>query len=155
MKTQLVILGTVLLILGSILIMPTRQSPPLHSYATANVHLSSHQLRVRIPLTTAASEQGLDGVTRLSDQEGMLWRFTDPQRPTFWMKGMKIPLDLIWIRDGRVMQITPNAPTPTANDLPLYQPKELVTNVLEVRAGFAADYHIVPGTEFSFELIEP
>jgi uncharacterized membrane protein (UPF0127 family) len=121
-------------------------TPDQTMFATAQLRIGQQTVTVRVPTTTAASEQGLSGVSSLSDTEGMYWEFSEPSRPTFWMKGMLIPLDFIWVRDGRVTEITPDVPAPVNGNLPLYQPKDPVTNVLEVSAGFAKRHSIQVGT---------
>lgn len=115
-------------------------------YESATILIGGQVVQARVPLTQKASELGLGGVTRLSDTEGMLWYFRPATSAAFWMKGMKIGLDFIWIRDGRVTQITADVLPPTNNNLPIFQPNEAVNNVLEVRAGFARDHQIVVGT---------
>ena len=65
------------------------------------------------------------------------------------MKGMEFSLDLVWIRDGTVVQIdasVPPSPKDTPDDqLPRYQPTEPITHVLELAAGSAAHYGITVG----------
>lgn len=43
--------------------------------------------------------KGLQGVTDLKDDEGMLFIFDKPQTVGFWMKDTKIPLDIIFINE--------------------------------------------------------
>ena len=64
------------------------------------------------------------------------------------MKGMEFPLDMIWIRDGRVIGYEENVPVVTSGTLPTYAPKELINMVLEVNAGFVGQNSIKVGDEF-------
>ena len=119
---------------------------PSTEYSTAGVTIGGVHLRVRVPLTEQASERGLGGVTSLSNRQGMLWYFQPASKPTFWMKGMKIGLDFIWIRQGDILSINEQVPPPSSElDLPIYQPPGVVDNVLEVPAGFAAEHHLQVG----------
>ena len=43
--------------------------------------------------------QGLIGVESLKDNEGMLFIFDDPQTVSFHMKGMKFPIDIVFINE--------------------------------------------------------
>lgn len=43
--------------------------------------------------------KGLQGVTELSEDSGMLFFFDEPQTVGFWMKDTKIPLDIIFINE--------------------------------------------------------
>ena len=89
----------------------------------------------------------------------MLFVFPEPRQPSFWMRGVLFALDLIWIRDGMVVQIdasVPPSPKDTPDDqLPRYQPDEPITHVLELTAGSAARYgitigdHVVPCSDES------
>jgi uncharacterized membrane protein (UPF0127 family) len=74
-----------------------------------------------------------------------------------WMKGMRFPLDLVWIgEDKRVISVTAAVPieppgTPDA-DLPRYASPLPVRYVLELNAGGSVRLGIVQGTQLTFEL---
>lgn len=74
--------------------------------------------------------------------------------PTFWMKDMKFAIDIIWIDDGEVVEITKNisAPEPGAKDYELtrYQPKQKIDYVLEVNSGYSEKNNITVGDSVSF-----
>ena len=66
------------------------------------------------------------------------------------MKGMLIPIDIIWINDGKVSLINENVPQPATPDvpesnLPSYSPKDPIDYVLEVMAGFSKENKIKVG----------
>ena len=61
---------------------------------------------------------------------------------TFCMRGMRLPLDLIWIDDGRVAGVTRNVPRTFPGNLSSPAP---VTYVLEVPGGFADRHGIKAG----------
>ena len=92
---------------------------------------------------------GLSGYAGLPDDAGMLFVFAEPTQPSFWMKGMRFSLDIIWIRDSAVAQIDAAVPPPASDtpdaELPRYQPDEPITHVLELPAGAAARYGITVG----------
>src|SRR6266852_507512 len=59
----------------------------------------------------ATRSRGLGGVSQMPANQGMLFVFNSKQiRPSFWMKDMLIPLDFIWISNGKVAEITPDIP---------------------------------------------
>ena len=82
--------------------------------------------------------QGLAGRDRLSASEGMLFLFSEEGRYGFWMKGMKIPIDIIWIRNNAIVgmneYVFPEPDVPESK-LTVYYPPEAVDSVLEVAAG--------------------
>ncbi len=100
---------------------------------------------IEIVDTAAKRIQGLSNRTSLADQSGMLFIFPQPGRHSFWMKDMNFPLDFIWIRSGRVVQISTNVPaTQPAVTL---TPDSLVDQVLEIPAGFIDKNGIKVGDE--------
>jgi uncharacterized protein len=67
----------------------------------------------------------------------MLFIMPGEQVAAFWMKEMKFDLDMIWIKDGQVVEITENVPKPKneIDRLILYSPHQVIDQVLEVFAG--------------------
>lgn len=117
-------------------------------YSRADVAFSDRTVHVLIPLTPERQRQGLAGRKRLSDSEGMLWIYEPVERPSFWMKDMEVSIDIIWLRNGQVVEISRDLPLPNPDPigrLPIYQPQTAVDAVLEVAAGFAARHDIKPG----------
>jgi uncharacterized membrane protein (UPF0127 family) len=96
--------------------------------------------------------QGLSGRETIGS-DGMLFILPERRVPTFWMKEMKFPLDLIWIDGDRVIETTLNVPAPDPatplDQLPTYVPSEPVTMVLEVPAGQAKARGLLPGAKLS------
>jgi uncharacterized membrane protein (UPF0127 family) len=91
---------------------------------------------------------GLGGRDRLARNAGMYFVLPD-DRPRFWMKGMRFPLDMIWIKAGRVVDVTadvPNEPRGTPDsELPSYSPARPANRVLEVEAGWAKRHGVGRG----------
>lgn len=108
-------------------------------YATARVVFSEEHVVARVPTTLQLQERGLAGVTSLPDSEGMLWRYDPPQRVAFWMKGMVMPIDFLWLSDGHIVDLTERVQppaSPVSTDLSIIDPGVPVDGVLEVAAGF-------------------
>ncbi|KKR56408.1 MAG: hypothetical protein UT94_C0038G0013, partial [Candidatus Uhrbacteria bacterium GW2011_GWF2_40_263] len=83
-------------------------------------------------------KQGLAGVKELSDKEGMLFVYQEKQEePSYWMKGMMIPIDIIWIDENKIVGVIENIPVESDEPLTVYTSSVPVDRVLEVRAGFA------------------
>lgn len=114
--------------------------------------LCVHEARIKVLVADTPEERaaGLSGYAGLPEDAGMLFVYAEPQQPSFWMKGMEISLDIIWLRDSVVVQIHADVP-PAAGDtpeayLPRYRPDEPVTHVLELNAGAAERLGIVVGS---------
>lgn len=93
--------------------------------------------------------KGLSNRDNLDPDSGMLFVFDKVGNNRFWMKGMKFPIDFIWIKDDVVIDLLPNVPVPiegTRDDLlPLYASQFPINKVLEVNAGFVASHNIKIG----------
>jgi uncharacterized membrane protein (UPF0127 family) len=87
--------------------------------------------KVCIADTEEKREKGLQGVTSLPDDEGMLFIYEEPVQAAFWMKDTYIPLDIIYIdEDGEIVKIFKDA-EPMSEEL-LEADTDNVKYVLEV-----------------------
>ncbi len=98
--------------------------------------------------------QGLSGRTSIGS-DGMLFVFnTHAYTPTFWMKDMLFGLDLVWINENKIVDISANVvpPAPGTPDqlLRTYRPNQPADLVLEVPAGTAATAGWYPGSPFEW-----
>lgn len=137
-----------------------RRGPAIASdgYQRRTVQFSDRHVYVRVPTTEALKELGLAGATGLADDEGMMWVFLSPQRATFWMKGMLIPLDFIWLRNNQIVNIMADVQPPvdpTSTDLPILDSGVPVDAVLEVAGGFAERYHLRVGDVVNGGAVSP
>jgi uncharacterized protein len=109
------------------------------------------KLSVQVMTTLADKAQGLSGRDKTENNQGMLFDFGTgaAEIPTFWMKDMKFNLDFIWIKNGKIIGITPNAAAPASpgEKLSLYNPPSPIDQVLEVNAGWAETNNIKTGDE--------
>lgn len=107
--------------------------------AATKLQINGVELNVELADTQAKRSKGLGGRQLLATDEGMLFVFDKPDKYPFWMKGLSFPLDFVWIRGDKVVDVLPSiqppAPNQTDASLPIYQPKEDVDKVLEVSAG--------------------
>lgn len=98
------------------------------------------KLKVEIADTNEKRAKGLGGRVSLASDSGMLFIFDKPDFHIFWMKGLSFPLDFIWLKDKKIIDITKNAlasdPKTPDSDLPKYQSNQAVDMVLEVNGGF-------------------
>jgi uncharacterized membrane protein (UPF0127 family) len=80
----------------------------------------------------------------------MLFVFPAETTPSFWMKDMRYPIDMIWIDASRqVVDSTENA-LPESYPDTTFSPRVPVRYVLEVPAGFFAEQGIMIGDTVSF-----
>lgn len=113
----------------------------------------AERVTVTVELARSAREQvrGLSGRRGLKAGHGMLFLYERPQPVGIWMKDMRFSLDILWIRDGRIVHMEQNA-------LPLTPagPERVYTAtadlVLEVPAGFAAQKKIRVGDPVTVDI---
>ena len=74
---------------------------------------------------------------------------------TFWMRGMRFPIDIVWISDDLVVTgVTERLPFPepgtTDSALPTYSSGVPIRFVLEINAGLAEELGIGEGSVATF-----
>lgn len=119
------------------------------------VAVSGISIPVEVVQTSEAVRKGLSGRASLASDSGMLFIFSKPDIYQFWMPDMHFPIDIIWINDGKVVDI--DAEVSNAFDAAhpaFYRPKVPVQYVLEVNAGFAARQYITVGSTITFNHLE-
>jgi uncharacterized membrane protein (UPF0127 family) len=118
---------------------------------TTIVTINGRPVPVELAATTAEHAQGLSDRDNLAPGSGMLFVFAETKPTSFWMRNMRFNLDIVWIRDGKIVGIERNAPKPAPGtapeDLPLYESGEAVSHVLEVNAGEAAEWAVGDAVE--------
>lgn len=111
-------------------------------------------IKVEIAADPNKRAKGLGGRITMDSDKGMLFLFDKKGKPNFWMKGMKIPIDFIWISDDRIVDILPNINPPREGEsdanLPLYTAVVEFDKVLEVNTGFALAHNIQVGDKIKF-----
>ena len=89
-----------------------------------NIHIGNKEYKVQEAHTEEEKEKGLQGVSSLPEDQGMLFFFEEPQEVSMWMKDTLIPLDIIFINEDnevvKVAQGEPNDETPIIAQDTLY-----------------------------------
>src|SRR3989344_3404700 len=62
-------------------------------------------VRADLAITGLEKTRGLSGRGGLGKNEGMLFLFDSLDRHAMWMKGMTFPIDILWIKNGKVADI--------------------------------------------------
>lgn len=109
-------------------------------YQTKNISIASHQIQAYLADTEQKQQTGLAAFDKINQNRGMVFYFATPDKYAFWMKDMKFAIDIIWIRDNKIVDISQNIQTETGksdNKLTKYYPASEVDTVLEVNTGWA------------------
>jgi len=134
---------------ASVIALASYQSAGQESSALAKRTLKIGNATVVVEVATTLAEQakGLSGRAALAPDAGMLFPLENDELAGFWMKGMEFPLDFVYIREGKVVNVKENV-QPTLNPTPFFW-HEGVDGVLEVNAGWVASNGIQIGDPVS------
>lgn len=113
------------------------------------VKIAGEKISVDLAITEQAQLQGLSFRENLEPNTGMLFIFEKSTPHYFWMQDMNFPIDIIWISGSRkVVFIKENA---KPEDYPeTYGGDQNSKYVLEVPAGFSAEYDLQAGDQVFF-----
>jgi uncharacterized protein len=136
---------TGLLIVSAFVIALTiKKSPMTTCPKTTLITPNGISLDIEVAHTFPLRLAGLSNRDSLAQDAGMLFLFPNKDIHGFWMKGTRIPLDIIWLNDGEVTEIVTLA-AETNDSTPQHIPKNLANAVLEINAEKAAMYGFVEG----------
>lgn len=111
--------------------------------------IDNHRFVIDIVRSQKDQEIGLAKYTAIPQNAGMYFPFAHPDYYSFWMKDMHFPIDIIYIRNNKIVSIIANAPVPQKNQpsysLSIYRPTGPADAVLEINAHLSEQYGIKPG----------
>jgi uncharacterized membrane protein (UPF0127 family) len=114
------------------------------------IKIGSQEIKAEVVDNEAARMKGLSGKDSIDNNEGMLFVFEKPDIYPFWMKDMKFAIDIIWIKDKKIVEIVKDAQPPTAEGKTIsYTPRAQADLVLETVAGFCTENNVKIGDEIS------
>jgi uncharacterized membrane protein (UPF0127 family) len=118
------------------------------------VKINGQVFYVDVAKTEYQKEIGLGIYDRLPEKRGMVFPYSTAGRYDFWMKGMKFPIDIIYIKDDRIVETYNNLPNPkSGSEAPiLVRPHQDINYVLEINAGLSDKYNIKPGDKIEMHL---
>lgn len=134
---------------------PTPMPTPSGPYLT----IGETVFGAEIADTPELRSKGLGERDSLADQTGMLFIFPSGQASSFWMKGMRFPLDFVWIgEDCTVVDLTEDVqhspPDAPSSDLEIFESGVPAAYTFEINAGEVSKFGVVIGDEVRFHNIE-
>jgi uncharacterized membrane protein (UPF0127 family) len=114
-----------------------------------------------VKLEVASSEReiqrGLMYRTSLPEDAGMVFIFHPPKPVNFWMYHTLIPLDMIFIKNGKIIKIFEQVPpcrSEKPENCPTYPPGPGITasEVIEVNGGYAKRHLIKAGDPVTYQM---
>lgn len=128
--------------------------------ALAKVPLANFGGGRLVKLEVASSKQeverGLMYRTSLPEDAGMVFLFHPPRPINFWMYHTLIPLDMFFVKDGKIIKLFEQVPpckSENPSDCPIYPqgPGIVVSEVIEVNGGYAKRHGLKEGDSVKFE----
>lgn len=148
--TLLFIIILLIFVFFAVLALGNKLSNLCPNFKESVLVIGGKELSVGIANTESERVLGLGRCSQVPVGHGLYFPFEEPTLASFWMKDMIIPIDIIWIAQGRVVDIEENVPPPSVNvqeaDLPQYRPPVPVDAVLEIGGGQASKQGITIGT---------
>lgn len=126
------------------------------SFCTANIQsnmkigtvkIGEKEIKVEIADNEALRKQGLSGRKSLEEGRGMLFVFDRPDKYSFWMKGMKFSIDILWFDENKLIWMEREV-SPETYPQVLY-PHSASKYVLEVPAGYSVKENLNIDDSFS------
>ena len=119
------------------------------------MRFANDTVEAQIADTGQLRSRGLGYRDGLEPDTGMLFVYDEPAMQTFWMKGMRFCLDIVWIESGELKGAAERVcPEPGVADADLshYASPEPVRYVLEVPAGWLDEhgYDVGDAVEIDF-----
>ncbi|MBI2052875.1 MAG: DUF192 domain-containing protein, partial [Candidatus Ryanbacteria bacterium] len=107
------------------------------------IFVGSARVYIEKARTPEEQTRGLMGRKSLAEDHGMLFLFSEAAPRVFWNRNTYIPLDVIWIRDGKVIGAS-SLPMQGEEIVQVFSP-EAADAVLEVNQGWAARHSVKLG----------
>lgn len=116
------------------------------------IDINGMELKYETVDDEAGIQQGLSDRVSMEDDEGLLFKMPTEDIHPFWMYRMNFAIDMIWIRDGEIVEIARNMqpPSETGGIPKTHTPLETADMVLELTAGGARRYGLGLGDKVDF-----
>ncbi len=111
------------------------------------VVINGKYFNAEVAKTDKQKRIGLSKYNKIANNFGMLFLYQTEDYYSFWMKDMKFPIDIIFIRNGKIDTIFKNVDYPKDKDIKLkkYVPDSPSDMVFEINAGLTSKYNFKKG----------
>ena len=108
-----------------------------------SVSVRGQSITIEIADTDDERQAGLSNRSSLKSGHGMLFIFPNESKQVFWNQDMKFPIDVVWIKGDRIVNVD-HLPLDSGENVRVAAPQE-IDKVLELNKGDADKYSIKPG----------
>jgi hypothetical protein len=114
---------------------------------TPQIIINQKTFSVDVAKSDSEQEKGLSIYNKIPEDKGMIFVFSKADYYPFWMKDMKFAIDIIYIKDNKIVDIFQNVSPPKSPEekLTIIKPKEKSDKVLEINANLSSKYNFKKG----------
>lgn len=121
------------------------------------VEIGDNKVKLEVAQTREQIERGLMYRSSMPEDSGMVFLFNPPRPVRFWMYHCLMSLDMIFIKDGKIVKIANNVPpckSQNPEECALYPDggEILASEVVEVNAGYCKRHNIKEGDAVKFSM---
>ena len=145
------VLGVVLLVVGSLAFRAGSNGSGCDPLRNDRVlHIGSEQIHAQVAGTPDAIGEGLGGRNCIDPNRGMLFVFQQAGLHQFWMKGMKFPIDMVWIDDDHQVVWLERNVSPSTYPMSFFNREDPALYVLELKARRSSELGLERGSTIGF-----
>jgi uncharacterized protein len=141
--------------------LPLQQAEPLNSPTQAqSLPIEARfkgvgkEIEMEVASTHKELEIGLMFRESLPEDRAMLFEIAPPQVVQFWMRSVKIPLDMVFLRNGEIITIVEDTQPCQEHKCPLFGPPEVkIDQVIELKSGMARKLKLKVGDLLLIEYV--
>jgi uncharacterized protein len=119
----------------------------------AKATIGGHLFALEVAKTAQQQEIGLMFRQYLADNRGMLFPVIPPRPIDLWMKQTRIPLDVLYIRNGKIVKIDQNLAPCLTDRCEVYSSSGVIDLVIELVGGTAEKLQLKVGNTVSIQPI--
>lgn len=124
------------------------QSLPL----TGALTVGQERIDLEVARTDEERATGLMFRDDLPADRGMAFVIDPARKISLWTKNVRIPIDVVFLRDGVVLSVIPDVPPCAAEPCPSYSSPDAVDTIIELRAGRARELGLAEGTAIDLDV---
>lgn len=124
-----------------------------NQHPTKQVTIANCTFSAEVVTKTKEQQIGLTKYASLSAKKAMLFTFSKADTHPFWMRNMKFPIDILFLKENVVVGVVANAQPAKATDknIPTYGDNIASDAVIEIGAGLVKKYGIKEGTKVTIK----
>lgn len=104
-------------------------------YPQAVVQIKDAEYTLALAQSDDRKELGLSYVESMPADRGMAFIYKNADIYPFWMKDTNFDLDFIWVKNGKVVEVTPYVSSKPLDQYKITKPYTAVDTVIELNAG--------------------